>query len=138
MFKTISCEPSREEIFTLNQINKFLVKKFPKEQNGRILLDCWKDCFIAYYLLDDNIDLNRIKIAIAPEELYFLHNKTINNSFDKWLEMFKKDNVSQSKCIILDSIPGTSKHLSIEFEGIPEDAKVALGGWLAEIDTSKE
>ena len=136
MFKTISCEPSREEIFTLNQINKFLVKKFPKEQNGRILLDCWKDCFIAHYLLDDNIDLNRIKIAIAPEELYFLHNKTINNSFDKWLEMFK--NNTQSKYIVLDNIPGSSEPLSIEFEGIPEDAKVALGEWLAEIDTSKE
>lgn len=138
MFKTISCESSREEIFTLNQINKFLVKKFPKEQDGRILVDYWKACFIAQYLLDDSIDLNRIKIAITPEELYFKPNPRISSCFDKWLEMFKKDNVSQSKCIILDSIPGTSKHLSIEFEGIPEDAKVALGEWLAEIDTSKE
>lgn len=133
MFKTISCEPSREEIFTLNQINKFLVKEFPKEQDGRILVDCWKACFIAQYLLDDNIDLNRMKIAIPPEELYFLSNKTISNPFNKWLEMFKKDNVSQSDYIILDSIPGTSKPLSIEFKGIPEDVKVALGEGLTRI-----
>lgn len=134
MFKTISCEPSREEIFTLNQINKFLVKKFPKEQNGRISLDCWKDCFIAQYLLDDNIDLNRIKIAIAPEELYFLPNQTISNPFDKWLEMFK--NNTQSKYIVLDNIPGSSEPLSMEVKGIPEESVSAFKEVLDKINTS--
>lgn len=134
MFKTISCEPSREEIFTLNQINKFLVKKFPKEQDGRILLDCWKACFIAQYLLDDNIDLNKVKIAIAPEGLYFLSNKTISNPFNKWLEMFKND--TQSKCIILDSIPGSSESLSMEVKGIPEESVTALKEVLDKINAS--
>ena len=135
MFKTISCESSREEIFTLNQINKFLVKKFPKEQDGRILVDCWKACFIAQYLLDDSIDLNRIKIAITPEELYFKPNPRISSCFDKWLEMFKKDNVSQSKCIILDSIPGNSEPLSMEVKGIPEESVSAFVEVLDKINT---
>lgn len=134
MFKTIPCESSREEIFTLNQINKFLVKKFPKEQDGRILLDCWKACFIAQYLLDDNIDLNRMKIAIPPEELYFLSNSVISNPFNKWLEMFK--NNTQSKCIVLDNIPGKSEPLSMEVEGIPEESVTAFKKVLDKINTS--
>lgn len=134
MFKTISCEPSREEIFTLNQINKFLVKEFPKEQDGRILVDCWKACFIAQYLLDDNIDLNRMKIAIPPEELYFLSNSVISNPFNKWLEMFKDD--TQSKCIFLDNIPGSSEPLFMEIEGIPEESVTAFKEVLDKINTS--
>lgn len=133
MFKTISCEPSREEIFILNQINKFLVKKFPKEQDGKILVDCWKACFIAQYLLDDSIDLNRIKIAIAPEELYFLPSQTISNPFNKWLEMFKND--TQSKCIILDNIPGSSEPLSMEVKGIPEESVSAFKEVLDRMNT---
>lgn len=133
MFKTISCEPTREEIFTLNPINKFLVKKFPKEQDGRILLDCWKACFIAQYLLDGNIDLNRIKIAIAPEELYFLPSQTISNPFNKWLEMIKND--TQSKCITLDNIPGNSEPLSMEVKGIPEESVSAFAEVLDKINT---
>ena len=133
MFKTISCEPSREEIFTLNQINKFLVKKFPKEQDGKLLIDYWKACFIAQYLLDDSIDLNRIKIAIAPEELYFLPSQTISNPFNKWLEMFKND--TQSKCIILDNIPGSSEPLSMEVKGIPEESVSAFKEVLDRMNT---
>jgi hypothetical protein len=133
MFKTISHESSREEIFVLNPISKFLVKKFPKEQDGKLLIDYWKACFITRYLFGDDIDIDKIMISVSPEELYFKPNPRISSCFDKWLEMFKKDNVSQSDCIILDNVPGSSEPLSIEFEGIPEDVKIVFSEGLSRI-----
>lgn len=133
MFKTISCELSREEIFVLNSISKFLVKKFPREQDGRLLIDYWKACFIARYLFGDDVDVDKIMISVSPEELYFLPNQTISNHFDKWLEMFKND--TQSKCIILDSIPGSSEPLSMEVKGIPEESVSAFAVVLDKINT---
>ena len=133
MFKTISCEPSREEIFTLNQINKFIVKKFPKEQDGKLLIDYWKAYFIARYLFEDGIDIDKIRISVSPEELYFKPNPIISSCFDKWLEMFK--NNTQSKCIILDNIPGSSEPLFTEVEGIPEESVSAFKEVLDKINT---
>lgn len=132
-FRTMNSEYPDKDIFKLNPLSQFLIKKYPKEQNGKLLIDCWKACFIAQYLLGDDIDINKVVMSIAPQELYFLPNPDISSCFDKWLEMFKKDNVSKSEYIILDSIPGTSKPLSIEFEGIPEDVKIAFSEGLSRI-----
>lgn len=120
MFKTISCESSREEIFVLNPISKFLVKNFPKEQEGKLLVGDWVDYFIDRFLSGDIIELDRIMVSVPPEELYFLPNTSISNSFNKWLEMFK--NGTQPECIILDSIPGNSESLSMEVKGVPEES----------------
>lgn len=134
MFKTISHESSREEIFVLNPISKFLVKKFPKEQDGKLLIDYWKACFIAQYLFEDGVDIDKIRISVSPEELYFKPNPRISSCFDKWLEVFKND--TQSKCIILDSIPGSSEPLTMEVKGIPEESILAFKKVLDKINTS--
>ena len=133
MFKTISCEPTREEIFVLNPINKFLVKKFPKEQDGKLLIDYWKACFIARYLFEDGVDIDKIRISVSPEELYFLPNPSISSSFNKWLEMFK--NHAQYRYIFLDNIPGSSEPLSMVVKGIPEESVTALKEVLDKINT---
>ena len=133
MFKTISCESSREEIFILNPISKFLVKKFPKEQDGKLLVDYWKACFIARYLFGDDIDIDKIIVSVSPEELYFLPNTSIGSSFNKWLEMFKND--AQYRYIFLDNIPGSSEPLSMEVKGIPEESVTALKEVLDKINT---
>ena len=133
MFKTISCEPTREEIFVLNPINKFLVKKFPKEQDGKLLIDYWKACFIARYLFEDGVDIDKIRISVSPEELYFLPNPSISSSFNKWLEMFK--NHAQYRYIFLDNIPGSSEPLSMVVKGIPEESVTALREVLDKINT---
>lgn len=133
MFKTISCEPTREEIFVLNPISKFLVKKFPKEQDGKLLIDYWKACFITRYLFGDNIDIDKIMISVLPEELYFKPNPRISSSFNKWLEMFKND--AHYRYIFLDNIPGSSGPLSMEVKGIPEESVTALREVLDKINT---
>lgn len=132
-FRTMNSGYLDKDIFVLNPINQFLIKKYPKEQNGKLLIDYWKACFIAQYLLGDGIDIDKVVMSIAPQELYFLPNPRISSCFDKWLEMFKNDNVSKSEYIILDSIPGSSEPLSIEFEGIPEDVKIAFSNGLTRI-----
>lgn len=133
MFKTISCEPSREEIFILNPISKFIVKKFPKEQDGKLLVDYWKACFIARYLFGDDIDIDKIMISVSPEELYFLPNPSISSSFNKWLEMIKND--AQYRYIFLDNIPGSSEPLSMVVKGVPEKSVTALKEVLDKINT---
>lgn len=133
MFKTISCEPTREEIFVLNPISKFLVKKFPKEQDDKLLIDYWKACFITRYLFGDDIDIDKIMISVLPEELYFKPNPRISSCFDKWLEMFKND--AQYRYIFLDNIPGSSEPLSMEVKGIPEESVTALREVLDKINT---
>lgn len=133
MFKTISHKSSREEIFILNPINKFLVKKFPKEQDGKLLIDYLKACFIARYLFGDNIDIDKIRISVSPEELYFKPNPRISSCFDKWLQMFKND--AQYRYIFLDNIPGSSEPLSMVVKGIPEESVTALKEVLDKINT---
>lgn len=133
MFKTISCESSRGEIFILNPISKFLVKNFPKEQKWKLLIDDWVDYFIGRFLFGDIIQLDRIMVSVPPEELYFLPNPSISSSFNKWLEMFK--NNTQSKCIILDNIPGSSEPLFMEVKGIPEESTPVFKVVLDKINT---
>lgn len=74
-----------------------------------------------------------VPVLVTPEEYYKVPNPSISNCFNEWLEMYKKDNKSQFEYIILDSIPGTSKPLSIEFEGIPEDVRISFSEGLARI-----
>lgn len=133
MFKTISCNSNQKDIFVLNPISKFLVKKFPKEQDGKLLIDDWMDYFIGRFLSGDIIQLDRIMVSVPPEELYFLPNPGISSSFNKWLEMFK--NNTQSKCIILDNIPGSSEPLFMEVKGIPEESTPVFKVVLDKINT---
>lgn len=126
-FRTMNSEYLDKDIFVLNPINKFLIKKYPREDLG-----CYWDAYLfTLSLVQESDGLNDVSVIITPEEYYNIPNPSISNCFNKWLEMFKNDNVSEY--IILDSIPGTSKPLSIEFKGIPEDAKVALSEGLTRI-----
>lgn len=126
-FRTMNSEYLDKDIFVLNPINKFLIKKYPREDLG-----CYWDAYLfTLSLVQESDGLNDVSVIITPEEYYNIPNPSISNCFNKWLEMFKNDNVSEY--IILDSIPGTSKPLSIEFKGIPEDTKVALGEGLTRI-----
>lgn len=120
MFKTILCNSNQKDIFVLNPISKFLVKKFPKEQDGRLLIDDWVDYFIDRFISGDIIDLDKIMVSVPPEELYFLPNPSISSSFNKWLEMFKND--AQYRYIFLDNISGSSEPLSMVVKGIPEES----------------
>lgn len=137
MFKTISNQSKRLDldIFRLNPINQFLIKKYPREQDKDFLGHYWYAYLITLQMLAENRDLDDISISITPEEYYNIHNSSISNTFNQWLEIFKKDNVSQSKCIILDNIPGNSEHLSMEVKGIPEESVSALKEVLDKINT---
>lgn len=128
-FRTMNLGYLDKDIFKLNPLNQFLIKKYPREDLG-----CYWDAYLfTLSLVQESDGLNDVSVIITPEEYYNIPNPSISNCFNKWLEMFKKDNVSQSDYIILDSIPGKSEPLSIEFKGIPEDTKVALGEGLARI-----
>lgn len=133
MFKTISCNSNQKDIFVLNPINQFLIKKYPREEGQGFLGHYWDAYLFTLSLFGEDDGLNNVSVIITPEEYYNIPNPSISSCFDRWLDAFKKDDPSQSEYIILDSIPGTSKLLSIEFKGIPEDAKVALGEGLSRI-----
>lgn len=128
-FRTLNSGYLDKDIFVLNPINQFLIKKYPREDLG-----CYWDAYLfTLSLVEESDGLNDVSIVITPEEYYNIPNPRISSCFDKWLEMFKKDSVSKSEYIILDSIPGTSESLSIEFEGIPEDVKIVFSEGLSRI-----
>lgn len=133
MFKTISDFPkyTHAELFRLNPINQFLIKKYPREEDNGFLARHWEAYILALYLVKDVIKdetyMDKIApIVVTPEEFYKIPNPSISSCFNEWLEMYKKDKVSDAEPVILDSIPGTSEPLSIEVEGIPEDTRAEL------------
>lgn len=133
MFKTISDFPkyTHTELFRLNPINQFLIKKYPREDDKGFLAGHWEAYILALHLVKDVIKdetyMDKITpIVVSPEEFYKVPNPSISSCFNEWLEMYKKDKVSDVEPAILDSIPGTSEPLSIEVEGIPEDTRAEL------------
>lgn len=127
-FRTMNSGYLDKDIFKLNPLNQFLIKNYPREELGSY----WT-AYLFTRLVEARDDLNGVSLIITPEEYYNMCNSSIGNCFDKWVEMFKNDTALESKHTILDSIPGTSKHLSIEFKGIPEDAKIAFSEGLSRI-----
>lgn len=127
-FRTMNSGYLDKDIFKLNPLNQFLIKNYPREELGSY----WT-AYLFTRLVEARDDLNDVSLIITPEEYYNMCNSSISNCFDKWVEMFKNDTALKFKHTILDSIPGTSKHLSIEFEGIPEDVKIALSEGLTRI-----
>lgn len=130
MFKTISDFPkyTHAELFRLNPINHFLIKKYPREDDKGFLARHWEAYILALHLVKDVIKdetyMDKITpIVVTPEEFYKIPNPSTSSCFNEWLEMYKKDKVSDVEPVILDSIPGTSEPLSIEVEGIPEDTR---------------
>ena len=133
MFKAISDFPkyTHAELFRLNPINQFLIKKYPREGDKGFLARHWEAYILALHLVKDVIKdetyMDKITpIVVTPEEFYKIPNPLISSCFNEWLEMYKKDKVSDVEPVILDSIPGTSEPLSIEVEGIPEDTRAEL------------
>lgn len=129
MFKTISDFPkyTYAELFRLNLINQLLIKKYPREEDNSFLDRYWLAYLFALYILKDKDQVDKLSsIVVTPEEFYKVPNPSIGSCFNEWLEMYKKDKVSDVEPVILDSIPGTSEPLSIEVEGIPEDARIEL------------
>lgn len=136
MFETVSdySEYSHAELFRLNPINQFLIKKYPREEDKSFLSAYWYAYYFVLRVLEDyDYVAKMVPVLVTPEEYYKVPNPSISNCFNEWLEMYKKDNKSQFEYIILDSIPGTSKPLSIEFEGIPEDVRISFSEGLARI-----
>lgn len=133
MFKTISDFPkyTHAELFRLNPINQFLIKKYPREKDNGFLARHWEAYILALHLVKDVIKdetyMDKITpIVVSPEEFYKIPNPSTSSCFNEWLEMYKKDKVSDVEPVIQDSIPGTLEPLSIEVEGIPEDARIEL------------
>ena len=137
MFKTISNQSKRLDldIFRLNPINQFLIKKYPREQDKDFLGHYWYAYLITLQMLAENRDLDDVSISITPEEYYNIPNPSISSSFNKWLEMFKND--AQYRYIFLDNIPGSSGPLSMVVKGIPEESVTALREVLDKINTGK-
>lgn len=136
MFKTISDFPkyTHAELFRLNPINQFLIKKYPREEDNSFLARYWHAYLFALHVLKDKDQVNRLSsIVVTPEEFYKVPNPSISSCFNEWLEMFKKDRVFEST-FNMDSIPGVSEPISIEIEGIPEDAVIAFTGFLDKIN----
>lgn len=135
MFKTISNQSKRLDldIFRLNPINQFLIKKYPREQDKDFLGHYWYAYLITLQMLAENRYLDDVSISITPEEYYNIPNPRISSCFGKWLEMFKND--AQYRYIFLDNIPGCSEPLSMEVKGIPEESVTALREVLDKINT---
>lgn len=123
-------------LFRLNPINQFLIKKYPREEDGSFLARYWQAHLFAGYVLIDNYYPNKIApMVVTPEEFYKITNPSISSCFNEWLEMYKKDQIFKST-FIMDSIPGVSEPISIEVEPIPEDAVIAFTGLLDRIKTN--
>lgn len=136
MFKTISdlSEYTHAELFRLNPINQFLIKKYPREEDNSFLARYWQAYLFAVYVLKDKVQADRLSsIVVTPEEFYKIPNPSISSCFNEWLEMFKKDRVFKST-FNMDNIPGVSEPISIEIEGIPEDTVIAFTGFLDKIN----
>jgi hypothetical protein len=135
MFKTISNQSKRLDldIFRLNPINQFLIKKYPREQDKDFLGHYWYAYLITLQMLAENRDLDDVSISITPEEYYNIPNPSISSCFDEWLQMFKND--AQYRYIFLDNIPGSSGPLSMVVKGIPEESVTALREVLDKINT---
>lgn len=138
MFKTFSDFPmySHADIFRLNPFNKFLIKKYPREEDNSFLARYWQAYLFAKCILKDDTYLDKVvSIVATPEEFYMVPNPSISSHFNEWLEMFKKDRVFKST-FNMDSIPGVSEPISIEVKPIPEDAVIAFTGMLDKIKTN--
>ena len=139
MFKTISDFPryTHAELFRLNPINQFLIKKYPREEDNGFLARHWEAYILALHLVKDVIKdetyMDKIApIVVTPEEFYKIPNPSISNHFNEWLEMYKKDRVFKST-FTMDSIPGVSEPIYIEVKPIPEKAVIAFTGMLDKI-----
>lgn len=138
MFETVSDYPeySHAELFRLNPINQFLIKKYPREEDKSFLSAYWYAYYFALRVLEDyDYVAKMVPVLVTPEEFYKVPNPRISSCFDKWLEMFKKANVSQSDCIILDNVPGSSEPLSMEVEGIPKESVSAFAEVMDKINS---
>ena len=136
MFKTISDFPmySHTDIFRLNPLNQFLIKKYPREEDNGFLARHWHAYLFALYVLKDSVQADRLSsIVVTPEEFYKIPNLSISSCFNEWLEMFKKDRVFKST-FNMGSIPGVSEPISIEVKPIPEEAVIAFTGMLERIN----
>ena len=136
MFKTISDFPkyTHAELFRLNPINQFLIKKYPREEDNSFLASYWQAYLFAVHVLKDEVQADRLSsIVVTPEEFYKIPNPSVSSCFNEWLEMFKKDRVFKST-FNMGSIPGVSEPISIEIEGIPEDTAIAFTGFLDKIN----
>ena len=95
MFKTISAFPTylHADIFRLNPLNQFLIKKYPREEDRTFLARYWQARSFALYILKDNAQADRsTPMLVTLEEYYKIPNPSISSCFNEWLEMFKKDN----------------------------------------------
>lgn len=130
MFKTILDFPkyTHAELFRLNPINQFLIKKYPREEDNSFLARYWHAYLFVLHVLKDKDQADKLStIVVTPEEFYKVPNPSISSHFNEWLEMYKKDRVFKST-FIMDSIPGVS-------EPIPEKAVIAFTGILDKIKT---
>ena len=94
MFKTVSDFPvySHTELFRLNPINQFLIKKYPREEDNSFLASYWHAYLFALHVLKDEIQADKLSsIVVTPEEFYKVPNPSISSCFNEWLEMYKKD-----------------------------------------------
>lgn len=94
MFKTISDFPvySHAELFRLNPINQFLIKKYPREEDNSFLARYWHAYLFALHVLKDEVQADKLSsIVVTPEEFYKIPNPSISSCFNEWLEMCKKD-----------------------------------------------
>ena len=122
------------ELFRLNPLNQFLIKKYPREEDNSFLARYWQAYLFAKHILKDDTYLDKVTSIVAtPEEFYMVPNPSIGSCFNEWLEMFKKDRVRKS-IFNMSSIPGVSEPISIEIEGIPEDTATAFTGFLDKIN----
>lgn len=136
MFKTISDFPkyTHTELFRLNPINQFLIKKYPREEDNSFLARYWQAYLFAVHVLKDEVQADKLSsIVVTPEEFYKIPNPSISSHFNEWLEMYKKDRVFKST-FNMDSIPGVPEPISIEVKPIPEDAVIAFTGILERLN----
>lgn len=136
MFKTISDFPkyTHAELFRLNPINQFLIKKYPREEDNSFLSRYWHAYLFVLHVLKDKDQADKLSsIVVTPEEFYKVPNPSISSHFNEWLKMYKKDRVFKST-FNMDSIPGVSEPISIEVKPIPEDAVIAFTGILERLN----
>lgn len=136
MFKTISdfSKYTHAELFRLNHINQFLIKRYPREEDNGFLAIYWHAYLFALHVLKDKDQADELSsIVVTPEEFYKVPNPSFSSCFNEWLEMCKKDRVFRST-FVMDSIPGVSEPISIEVKPIPEEAKITFTGILERLN----
>lgn len=146
MFKTISDFPMylHAELFRLNPLNQFLIKKYPREEDNSFLAKYWQAYLFAKHILKDDTYLDKVASIVAtPEEfLYSLGIRFVGERMSKLLLKEYKDiirllDVTYEELVNLEGVGPIKAKAIYEYLSNPKNRDMVLN-YLVEFKFKKE